>query len=136
MMDASVVKGIVTENIEGLMREVGVPHWRIDVLYEGLDDGVVAHVDFRNVDRWRAEIVIDPAKCESYAHVIHTLRHELLHLLAAPFIIYRNVMRAGFDHNSDEGSRENRLWKHAMEQQVVMLERGLAARLAPDEGAE
>ena len=128
-MDASKVKETVDAHIEPLMRAVGVPHWRITVDYEPLPEGSVAEIDFQSVDYWRAFITFDPAKCTDEDHVIRCLLHEILHILAAPFVVYRNVMRAGMDAESPEGEREDRLWCYAMEQQVVMLERGLAADL-------
>lgn len=123
-MDASEVKRIVDERIEPMMRAVGIPHWRITVEYEPLDEGVAASCNLNDADYWRALITIDPMKVDNEAELVRFLRHELLHVLAAPFQLYRQVAQGGLG-----GDGEERLFRHAMEQHVTWLERGLTSHI-------
>ena len=128
-MERSEVKKIVEKHVKQMMLDIGIPHWNVTIEYDRLPYGVKASCDLDRAKYWAADLTIDHEKMDDKGDVLHCLRHELLHILAAPFQHYRAVMTAGIDHESQEGEREIELWRFAMEQHVLILEKALASEV-------
>lgn len=85
-----------------------------------------------NADYNVAVIALDPSMFSTEKQVFQALVHELLHVTLARFDLYREaVIELIPDHLYEEGTGklEQRLYRHAMEQAVEMLQRGVARRL-------
>jgi nitric oxide synthase oxygenase domain/subunit len=137
-VDTSAVKAIVEANIERLMEAIGIPHWRLTVYYEAPENpNWKASCDRSGADYWRASITIDPKHANDADDVIDSLVHELLHIVLAPFDLYRNAVTPHIAVDTPEGRQEQVIWTHVMEQTVLTLERGLAMSLrkAPEDPA-
>jgi hypothetical protein len=125
-MDKSTLKAMVDREIEPLMRRLGIPHWRVTVSY-GLVEGSGLNRRFhgecnRSVDYNQAHITLDPETLDDEAHALKVLRHELYHVVLAPFDVYSNAVDAAVG----TGTTTNILgsvWTHAVEQAAINLER-------------
>jgi hypothetical protein len=128
-LDESACRRIVEANIRRLMRALGVQHWNVIVAYEP------AAGDHRPCDGYRAAaradinppynsvvITIDPALADTEAEVLERLRHELEHVVQAPFVVYRKLMRSHL-RTEAERERERDLWEYCTEQGVLGLDR-------------
>lgn len=84
-MDKSACKAIVDANIRRLMWETQTQDWGVTIDYgrTGIDD-TIAQVEKQTKYR-RATITIDHDEHDDEAHVLNSLRHELLHIVLAPF---------------------------------------------------
>lgn len=139
-MDPSRVKAIVDANLERLRDELWLNTWKISVNYEPLEGDTAAIVNLENADYNVAVITIDPAQLRTKKDVMQTLVHELLHVTLARFELYRlSVIELIPDHVYQDGGGpiEKRLYTHALEQSVEMLQRGIARDLwePPEEPA-
>lgn len=88
-MDQSACRHIVEKHIRQLKWELGLGDWDTCVIYVD-DDPSRSNPDWsgwctRRPAYRQARIFIDPAKAHSEAEVLDTLRHELLHVVLAPF---------------------------------------------------
>lgn len=131
-MDASQVKAIVDANLERLRDELWLNTWKISVNYGPLEGDTAAVVNLENADYNAAAITIDPAQLRTEKDVMQTLVHELLHVTLARFELYRlSVIELIPDHVYQDGGGkvEQRLYTHALEQAVEMLQRGVARHL-------
>lgn len=131
-MDASRVKAIVDANLERLRDELWLNTWKISVNYGPLEGDTAAVVNLENADYNAAAITIDPAQLRTEKDVMQTLVHELLHVTLARFELYRlSVIELIPDHVYEDGGGkvEQRLYTHAVEQAVEMLQRGVARHL-------
>ena len=136
-MDASRVKAIVDANLERLRDELWLNTWKISVNYGPLEGDTAAVVNLENADYNAAAITIDPAQLRTEKDVMQTLVHELLHVTLARFELYRlSVIELIPDHVYEDGGGkvEQRLYTHAVEQAVEMLQRGVARHLWETEG--
>lgn len=136
-MDASRVKAIVDANLERLRDELWLNTWKISVNYGPLEGDTAAVVNLENADYNAAAITIDPAQLRTERDVMQTLVHELLHVTLARFELYRlSVIELIPDHVYEDGGGkvEQRLYTHAVEQAVEMLQRGVARHLWETEG--
>jgi hypothetical protein len=133
-MDRSEAKSIVDREIAGLQEKFGVPHWSLVISFGPLGDNGVARIKgrcTRQVDYNRAHIELDPEELDDEADVLKTLRHELFHVVLAPFDLYSQAADALAPRDSPAESMLDRLWTHALEQAVIALER-LHAGLTSD----
>lgn len=131
-MDRSEVKRIVDANAEALRDALWLNTWKINVEYDRLDGDHAAECGLDNADYNLATITMDPAKFSSEKQVVQSLVHELLHITLCRFDLYRDAMIALIPEHvySDGGGQvEQRLYRHAMEQAVEMLQRGVARHL-------
>lgn len=142
-MDRSECKAIVEREIVGLMERLGIPHWRLVITYGPVTNRRIAAGHrglaecIRNAPYDRATIVIDPEEHDDEAEVIKSLRHELMHVVLAPFDLYREFVSSYIDANSTQDHQEDTIFEHCIEQTVINLERmylGLAD--LPDKPAE
>lgn len=125
-MDKDEVKAIVAREIGPLLGRLGISHWNIRVSYHagGEDeDGTVTRGECtRLVNYDDAHLVFYPEQLADEADVLKTLRHELFHVVLAPFDLYTTAVdKLGLD---DALQRVvDMVWYHAVEKAVINLER-------------
>ena len=122
-MDQSAVREIVGRVLTPFSRALGVSHWNIVVDYGPCSVKTWAAECGRNPNYNNAEITLDPEKFSEPADVEASLRHELQHIVLAPWDVYRNVLTEPLDTESPEGQREQALFRHCIEQAVLAQER-------------
>ncbi len=127
-MDTSAVKRIVKKHLQPLQHRLQVQEWRVDVLYEALEGETNARTNFIYPYR-HAKVRIDPAQHDDEADVIRSLRHELAHLVLAPFDHAINTAQRILE-NDDTASRAfDEARRFAVEECIVNLERMLDAKI-------
>lgn len=127
-MDKSEVQAVVEANIDRIRTAMNLHDWFIGINYEPTGHpGWAASCDRAGGDYQRASIIIDPNGHDSETEVLRSLVHELLHLVLAPFDVYRDAISSFAPDEAD--ALEQRLWTHAVEQAATRLERGIARSL-------
>lgn len=136
-MDRSEVQKVVDREMPGLMERFGIRHWKVTVTYGPIGDDGVCRLQgrcTRHVDYNRAHVELDPEEHDDEADLLGTLRHELYHVVLSPFDLYSQAADVLTPKASAEESMLERVWRHAVEQAAINLERlflGLtASRLA------
>lgn len=121
-MDKSEVQAILDEAIPVELERLGLSWWRLVFALGPTDLGPDYNaVCFRLPNYDRARITLDPEGLDSKDEVISTLRHELLHLIHAPFDLVESQLAEAL---SDKEFRVLApLWRYATEQTVRNLER-------------
>jgi hypothetical protein len=127
-LDRSECKRIVDREIEALAEAMGLPHWHIVVRYERVADehpeGFTVSANCRAKPEYeRATITIDPDEMDDEAELLRILRHELMHIVLAPFNLYRGFATAFVEQKSTADAQEDAIWAHSVEQGVRSLER-------------
>ena len=123
-MKKAEVKAIVDANIEPWMEKLGIPHWSIEVTYGPCADRNWQASCDRQVAYNQAHIIIDPKHAVDEEGVIRSLVHELLHVVLAPFDLYRDVLSQHCGEAGSVRAREERaLFDFTVEQLVVNLRR-------------
>jgi hypothetical protein len=125
-MNRSEVKAIVERELEPLMRKLGIPHWKIRVVFDlrnGEDEFTTCGQCTRRVDYDQAFIEFDPDSLDDEQHVLKVLRHELFHVVLVPFDIVFNALRPVLDKDSTLAGAIDSIREHATEQAVINLER-------------
>ncbi len=118
-MTAKEVEIIVDGNIKYLMARYGIPNWKIEVIYDECDNVNWGAQCERSNDYCSATITINPARADSEKEILELLQHELLHLVLAPFDLYRDTMTQHLvNFSSPAAKREQCIWRHAVEQTV------------------
>lgn len=124
-MDLSAVKAIVERDADALLRAFGVPHWTVTIEYgpiDGADDDCHAQGQcHRLLDYESATISLDPAALDDEEHVLKVLRHEIAHIVLAPFDLMRGLMLIGLD--GVEHEKTLTIVNHATECAVKNLSR-------------
>lgn len=121
-MDKSKCCEIVDANIEGMKAQFNLQQWRIQINYEPLEEYCVAQC-FMATAYQRATIKIDPEQHETEDEVVDSLRHELLHIVLAPYNIYRSMVTPNIEKDSAMDTVEEEAWTVAIESAVLNLER-------------
>ena len=121
-MDQSEVRAIVNEHLKPIRDALQLNDWNIDTECSPLELGTPARVHM--TARYRhATIQFDPAQIGDREHVLRCLRHELLHLVLAPFDLYTYAVS---EMLSEQFSRvDKQLFTDAVELVVGNLERVL-----------
>ena len=70
--------------IRPMRHALRLDHWHVRLHYDRLDDGVMGQC-LMYLAHQNAHITIDPEQHDSLKEVLHTLRHELLHLALGYF---------------------------------------------------
>jgi len=125
-MDLSAARAIIDAELPGLMRALGIPHWRIKVVYEPVegDPGCRGMARCDRLERYEtATLTFDPAAFDDADQLRGTLRHELFHVVLAPFDLYDGAVTAAVRGRRDVGAVLQTAWDHAVEKCVVNLER-------------
>jgi hypothetical protein len=125
-MDRSAVERIVIEHLPAISRQLGLGHWAISVGFDqtlGMcDEGVTRGECSRLIDYQSAHLVFNPGAFEDAEAVLTTLRHELFHIVLAPFDLYTSaVERLELPDVAEELLA--RISDHATERCVAALER-------------
>ena len=121
-MDKSQCKAIVDANLKQMVWQLQIQNWRLEIDYRSLGcEGAKGQCTI-NTPYDRAYIELDPEAFETESEVLDTLRHELLHVVMAPFDLYHTTV---FETLEGESSRKvaNHMFTHVAEQLVVKLER-------------
>lgn len=127
-MDRSECKAIVDREVVSLKATFGLSHWTIVVQYQkvsgDIPDGFGAPGSCRRLAAYeRATITIDPDEIEDRDNLLGVLRHELMHVVLAPFDPYRHFAASFIRKGSSAEVQEDGVWDHACEQAVRNLER-------------
>src|SRR5690349_9045575 len=122
-MDRSEVKQIDEREIVDLVDRLGLTQWRINVHYDLRDDDGANGICTRHVDYNNATIELDPAGLEDEAHVLKVLRHELFHVVLAPFDTFINAVRPLTERDETTAAILASVQAHAIEQAIICLER-------------
>lgn len=125
-MDRSEVKAIVDRELTPLCRRLGIDHWTIKYRVEARpadgDAGTLAKGECtRLVDYDDAFVTLNAEAFDDEAQVMKTLRHELFHIVLAPFDIFWQAVEQAVD--AERWKILDCIWKHAVEQAVICLER-------------
>jgi hypothetical protein len=128
-LDRTAVKEWVDRHIEPLMASLGIGYWRVVVQYDRVeaDDpgpgfGVAAQC-WAKPQYERATIRIDPEEVDDEGHLEAILTHELLHVVASPYLSYRDIATSNIRPGSSADAAEDRAWADACERTVRNLER-------------
>jgi hypothetical protein len=126
-MDRSEVKAVVDRELEPLVRRLGLTQWEIKLsctCEPTDDDGFVKRGECtRLVDYQSAHINLNPEAFESADELLKTLRHELFHVVLAPFDLYTSLVEAAVEGNTRFQEMLDRVKDHACELSVFNLER-------------
>lgn len=58
-----------------------------------------------------------------YVHLQYLLRHEVLHAVASPFLLYRDVLLGLIRQHPELTAASSAAWQYVNEQHVLNLER-------------
>lgn len=133
-MDRSRVKAIVDASIDPLLTRLGIGHWRIEVGYdlrEGSESFTLLGRCRRMPEYNIARIELDADALDDEQGVMRTLRHELMHIVLAPFDLYRAALQPL--HDETAAAMAEVVWVHSVEKAVVNLERMYAGLTAASE---
>jgi hypothetical protein len=132
-LDRSAVERVVRAHLPRLSGQLGLHQWEISAGYSAEppdDDGSLKRGDCtRLIDYQSAHISLNPEAFADEAAILVTLRHELFHIVLAPFDLYTSaVERIELPEVAEE--LLERVRDHAIERVVAGLERmwvGLSA---------
>lgn len=125
-MDRSAVKAIVDRERPLLVALLGIHHWSIVVRYEPSRAGgewMSRGVCERKVEYNAATITLNPEAIDDEDQVLKTLRHELFHIVLAPFDLYRTMLDALIEGDPAKERMFAVAERHAVEKAVINLER-------------
>lgn len=122
-MKTKAVKRIVGNNIERMMRLMGLQAWAITVHYEECSNTKWSASCERHLPYQAATIVIDPAKAYSPLGVLLSLRHELIHVALASFDLFFGVAQR-LTANQEGADALAFTWTQCVEGAVLQIERG------------
>ncbi len=124
-MDIASVQAIVDRELPPLCKQMGVTFWKIVVEYRCEDqdtDGRLRRGECtRLIDYLDACITLNPEAFDDEAMVLRTLRHELFHVILAPFDLFKAVVDNAVEDRI-KSAMLNRVWHHALETAVIGLE--------------
>jgi hypothetical protein len=125
-METSEVREVVEREMPGLLRRLGLGRWKVRVSYahRAPEDGTVQRGECtRLVDYDDACITLNPGAFDDEAGVLVTLRHELFHIVLAPFDLFMATAERLVETPSPAADVLDRIWGHAVERAVIALER-------------
>ena len=135
-MDRSAVAEIVAEHLPRLSAQCGLHHWEITVGYAAEpadDDGSLTRGECtRLVDYHSAHVSLNPDAFADADGVLATLRHELFHIVLAPFDLYTSAVER-IELPDVAADLLERVRDHAVERAVAGLERMWVGLTATDE---
>jgi hypothetical protein len=125
-MDRSTVERVSIKHLPALRCRLGLGQWQIGLGYDSTlgngGEGITRGECSRLLDYQCAHITLNPDVFADQEEVLATLRHELLHLVLAPFDLYTSAV-ARIDLSDDASELLDRIRDHAIEQTVIALER-------------
>lgn len=128
-MDKSQVSALVKEELPALKRALGIPHWtvvvNVGVVPDHLDDPrFQINGRCNRMDKYEvASIDLDPECGETPEEVRKTLRHELFHVLLAPYDLFMAQVYAALVGRDDLIGVLQQCESHCVEKTVANLER-------------
>ncbi len=128
-MDQSKAKEIVEANLPSLTKAFGVDRWQISIKFGPCTNPKLVGSCENSLPYNSATIEIDPHKTEDEADLLDTLRHELCHIVLAPFDLYRARYLHTVEERSVQANQEGSIWEWAIEQAVIGLQRMWAGAL-------
>lgn len=142
-MDRSAVAQVVAEHLPRLSQQIGLHQWDISVGYSAEqpdDSGSLKRGECtRLIDYHSAHISLNPDAFSDADGVLVTLRHELFHIVLAPFDLYTTAVE-GIELPDVAAELLERLRDHAIERAVAGVERmwaGLSeSRTLPSAGPQ
>jgi hypothetical protein len=124
-VDRSLLDAIVLEHLPRLSAALGLHHWEITVGYDsalgGDGPGTIRGECTRLVDYQSAHVLLNPESLADEDAVLTTLRHELFHIVLAPFDLYTSAVERLDLPEVTEGLLE-RVRDHAIERAIAGLE--------------
>ena len=134
-MDRSAVESLVVRHLSRLSARCGLHQWEITCGYAGepaADDGTLNRGECtRLIDYHSAHITLNPDAFTDESGVLATLRHELFHIVLAPFDLYTSAVE-GLELPTAAAELLERVRDHALERAVAGVERmwaGLSERI-------
>jgi hypothetical protein len=125
-MDRGEAQAVIAREIEGLTRRLGLTHWEVRVSTEpfrrGPGDSPLGECT-PDADYEHAYVQLDADAIDTEEKLLRVFRHELFHVLLAPFRVYREAVTTHVRAGTAADRTEQRVWRHAEEQAVVNLER-------------
>jgi len=125
-VDRSAVERVVSAHLPRLSAQLGLNHWEISVGYAAeppADDGSLKRGECtRLVDYHSAHISLNSDAFADEAAVLLTLRHELFHIVLAPFDLYTSAVER-IELPDIAADLLERVRDHAAERAVAGLER-------------
>jgi len=125
-VDRSTVERVLIEHLPVLSHRLGLGEWQISVGYDSAlgngGEGVTRGECSRLIDYQSAHITLNPDAFANDGGVLATLRHELFHIVLAPFDLYTSAVER-IDLSDDATELLDRIRDHAIEQTVIALER-------------
>jgi hypothetical protein len=125
-MDKSEVQSIAERELKRLSKRLGLTHWEIKLSFlpEATDDdGLLRRGECtRLVDYYNAHISLNPEAFDDEESLVKTLRHELFHIVLAPFDLYTSLVADAVEEDKIAREMLDRVRDHACEQTVVNLE--------------
>ena len=122
-MDRSAVKEIVEDNFRRLRWETQTQDWTLEFVYGKCSESEWKGEIVRELPYRKAVITIDPDKHESVGDVLNTVRHELCHVMLAPFDLYMHSARRALADDASALRMLDGVWVNAVETVVGNLER-------------
>jgi hypothetical protein len=125
-MDASAVRAVVAKYAQPLMEKLGIPHWSIVFHYDLREaNGAFAKRGecIRQVRYDRATIRLDCEEFSDEQEVLKVLRHELIHVVLAPFDLFWHAAGACWADDPVKAAMMDAVWDHVVEQAVINIER-------------
>lgn len=120
-MSPMQVRKIIQKEKDNLIKLLALEHWDIKFEYD-LDDLDIYGECHKQYDYKRATIRFNPKMFEERAAVVKTLRHELFHIVLAPFDLYMESIDELLIDGTDKAHILGKIWTHAHEQGVLALE--------------
>ena len=121
-MDRNAVEAVVDREIEGLIHRLGVAHWRIEVRYDLRDDETLGECT-RLVNYNKAIVRLNAELLDDDDAVLKTLRHELFHIVLAPFDLFITAAADTVNESTALAAVLDTVKHHAIEKTVINLER-------------
>lgn len=130
-MDKSAVKQWVEQNVERIQKEMGLPHWRLNIYYEVISTAMLKDescpMSCMPLPQYEsATIKIDPELHESPEDLEENLRHEFAHIIHSPFELPYYAIQMLL--TEEQYNAINAVWKCACEMTVRNIERLLYAQ--------
>lgn len=129
-MKTNECRALVRKHGLSMMRALAISQWRIDFRYDEIKaDDVPAKFSVKATTdlcyRYeKAVVTINPEQMEDEKDFLQSLRHELIHLLLAPFHAYDDYARTIMPERT-EWMTVNKIYHDRCEEMVLKVERML-----------
>ncbi len=124
-MDRSAVTKWIDKNKDTIILEFGLSHWKINIECHALqpdDNGAISAMKVKTLPEYeRAQILVNFDAIPNDAALDEHLRHELMHILHAPFDLLWQALKDIIP--AEQHSLLGTLYTQAEERTVLNLER-------------